>query len=182
MATRTEHDFPLATQEYLPADGIGSPDGDAGRVDHGVDDAAGAAGEDTGGMYLPQGALIAIIVVAAVFVIIGGESPSPPPPLRAIADMVLQVSTAVLFYVAKKREWKMREKFRQSARKVVNALTPRRSEFPKEVKEGPIRGGKRGIRLDDVPPTPRLRPEDVEKGLAVNISSKGGHKKKWGRQ
>lgn len=163
MATRTEHDFPLATQEYLPADGIGSPDGDAGRVDHGVDDAAGAAGEDTGGMYLPQGALIAIIVVAAVFVIIG-------------------VSTAVLFYVAKKREWKMREKFRQSARKVVNALTPRRSEFPKEVKEGPIRGGKRGIRLDDVPPTPRLRPEDVEKGLAVNISSKGGHKKKWGRQ
>ena len=92
------------------------------------------------------------------------------------------MSTAVLFYVAKKREWKMREKFRQSARKVVNALTPRRSEFPKEVKNSVPKGSKRGIRLDDVPPTPRLRPEDVEKGLAVEISSKGGHKKKWGRK
>jgi hypothetical protein len=41
-------------------------------------------------------------------------------------------------------------------------LTPRRSEFPKSVKES---GGR--SRLDDVPPTPRIRPEylDLEKGL-----------------
>jgi hypothetical protein len=41
-------------------------------------------------------------------------------------------------------------------------LTPRRSEFPKSVKQS----GRRS-RLDDVPPTPRIRPEylDLEKGL-----------------
>lgn len=110
-------------------------------------------------MYLPQGALIAIIVIAAVIALVG-------------------IGMAILFYVAKKREWKMREKLRQSARKVVNALTPRRSEFPKEVRNA--HRGRKGIRLDDVPPTPRLTPEDIEKGLSVNISSEG-RKKKWGR-
>lgn len=77
------------------------------------------------------------------------------------------VATSVLFYVAKKREWKIRETIRRSARKVVTALTPRRTEFPKPVKEsssgGPSRGGRR--KLNDVPPTPRLKPEDLEKGI-----------------
>jgi hypothetical protein len=43
---------------------------------------------------------------------------------------------------------------------VVTVLTPRRSEFPKSVKEG-------RSRLDDVPPTPRIKPEylDLEKGV-----------------
>ena len=72
------------------------------------------------------------------------------------------VASAVLFYLAKKREWKVRESIRRSARRVVTALTPRRSEFLKSVKDGP-RGG-RGVRIDDVPPTPRL-PKDLEKGL-----------------
>jgi hypothetical protein len=77
-------------------------------------------------------------------------------------DMTL-VSTAVLFYIAKKREWKIRETIRRSARKVVNALTPRRSEFPKSVKE--FGGDSRGrTRIDDTPPTPRIKPGDLEKG------------------
>jgi hypothetical protein len=44
-------------------------------------------------------------------------------------------------------------------------LTPRRSEFPKSVKESG--GGGRRTRFDDVPPTPRIKPEylDLEKGL-----------------
>lgn len=91
---------------------------------------------------------------------------------------------AVLFYLTKKKEWKLREKMRRSARKVVAALTPRRSEFPRSVKEGSGKGARGRMRLDDVPPTPRLRPEDVEKGLAVDIrrSPDGRSKatsKKW---
>lgn len=72
------------------------------------------------------------------------------------------VASSVLFFVAKKREWTVKETLRRSARKVVTALTPRRSEFPKSVKES---GGR--SRRDDVPPTPRIRPEylDLEKGL-----------------
>lgn len=76
------------------------------------------------------------------------------------------IGSSVLFYVAKKREWKIRETIRRSARKVVTALTPRRSEFPKHVKESRSRSDGR-VRLDDVPPTPRLRPEDLEKGLGT---------------
>jgi hypothetical protein len=78
----------------------------------------------------------------------------------------------VLFYFAKKREWTVRETLRRSAKKVVTALTPRRSEFPDSVKDSDssisLKSSKRSrARMDnDVPPTPRLRPEDVEKGLA----------------
>lgn len=79
------------------------------------------------------------------------------------------VAMAALFFIAKKREWTMKETLRRSARKVVTALTPRRTEFPSSVKES--MGGssrKRGARLpDDVPPTPRLRPEDLEKGMTL---------------
>lgn len=79
------------------------------------------------------------------------------------------VASAVLFYLAKKKEWKVRESIRRSARKVVTALTPRRSEFPRSVKEsGKTSRGR--VRLDDVPPTPRLKPEDIEKGLAFKPS------------
>lgn len=75
MATPTEHDFPLATHEFTPADGVGSPDGDAGTVDR--DSYTEAGSDDSGGMYLPQGALIAIIVVAAVIAVVGGTSRLP---------------------------------------------------------------------------------------------------------
>jgi hypothetical protein len=97
--------------------------------------------------------------------------------------IIMIVGMAILFYVAKKREWKIRESIRRSARKVVTALTPRRSEFPKSVKESSParpRSNKGRTRLDDVPPTPRLRPEDLEKGLAqAEVKRKDG---KWGRK
>lgn len=162
MASATEHEFPLATENYFPVDGVGDGD-DPGAANHGVDSDAGASGE-SGGMKISEEALIAIIVVVSVIAVLG-------------------VSMAILFYIAKKREWKMRQKLRQSARKVVNAITPRRTEFPKEVKDTMAKAG-RGRKLpDDVPPTPRLRPEDVEKGLAVSVKVEGGKpKKKWGRK
>ncbi|KAI1815919.1 hypothetical protein GGS20DRAFT_293916 [Poronia punctata] len=142
----------------LPGDPYGGSTG-------GVDDNAGAAGSSPGAVQLSHGALIAIIVVVAV-VVVGG------------------ISTAVLFFLAKKREWKVREKVRRSARKVVTALTPRRSEFPKSVKQSSGRSSRGRVRLDDVPPTPRLRPEDVEKGLAKpNVrQSPEGRATKWPRK
>jgi hypothetical protein len=108
---------------------------------------AGASGTSTGGLVLSGGALAAIIVVVVLVALVG-------------------IASMVLFWVAKKREWTVKETLRRSARKVVTALTPRRSEFPKSVKESSGRGGGRS-RLDDVPPTPRIKPEylDLEKGL-----------------
>ncbi|KAL2260962.1 hypothetical protein VTK26DRAFT_4899 [Humicola hyalothermophila] len=106
----------------------------------------GASGTSTGGVSLSQGALIAIIVVVVVVALVG-------------------IATSTLFYVAKKREWTVKETLRRSARKVVTVMTPRRSEFPKSVKESSSRGGRAGS--DDIPPTPRIKPEylDLEKGI-----------------
>ena len=57
----------------------------------------------------------------------------------------------------------MKETLRRSARKVVTALTPKRSEFPRSVKDSVGRGGRMN-KLDEVPPTPRV-PRDLEKGI-----------------
>ncbi|KAF3015884.1 hypothetical protein G7054_g6965 [Neopestalotiopsis clavispora] len=165
MATTTTAAFPLATEDPY----TGGQDASAGSANSGgaVDDAAGASGGTSGAVELSHGALVAIIVVVVV-VAIGG------------------IASAVLFYLAKKREWKVRESIRRSAKKVVTALTPRRSEFPRSVKESG-RTSRGRTRLDDVPPTPRLRPEDIEKGLAAKTSirqSPDSRKsaRKWGHK
>ncbi|KAI6091634.1 hypothetical protein F4821DRAFT_188909 [Hypoxylon rubiginosum] len=158
MATSTSDSFPLATDEPYNAGGDSGP----GSIssDGSIDDSAGASGSSPGVVQISHGAIVAIIVVVAVVCVLG-------------------ISTAVLFYLAKKREWKVRESIRRSARKVVTALTPRRSEFPKSVKESRGR-----VRLDDVPPTPKLRQEDIEKGLAQSSirQSPEGRSKKWTRK
>ncbi|KAI2628644.1 hypothetical protein GGR54DRAFT_354967 [Hypoxylon sp. NC1633] len=158
MATSTTDVFPLATDQPY-TEGDSGP----GSISSGgsIDDSAGASGSSPGAVQISHGAIVAIIVVVAVVCVLG-------------------ISTAVLFFVAKKREWKVREGIRRSARKVVAALTPRRSEFPKSVKDS-SRGH---VRLDEVPPTPKLRPEDVEKGLAQSSIRQGseGRSKKWARK
>ncbi|KXX83427.1 hypothetical protein MMYC01_200027 [Madurella mycetomatis] len=112
----------------------------------GFDD--GASGTAPGGLVLSEGAIIAIIVVVVVVALFG-------------------IASSLLFFFAKKREWTVKETIRRSARKVVTVLTPRRSEFPRSVKESSGgRGGGGRTRLDDVPPTPKISPEhlDLEKG------------------
>ncbi|TPX10247.1 uncharacterized protein E0L32_001444 [Thyridium curvatum] len=147
MATSTGT-FALATEApYTGPDGPGGVSSDGGN-------AAGASGSSPGAVEISRGAMAAIIVVVCVVGIIG-------------------ISTSILFYVAKKREWKVRETLRRSARKVVTALTPRRSEFPRSVKESGSGKSRRHVRLDDVPPTPRLKPEDLEKGLQQADKKRG---------
>jgi hypothetical protein len=137
--------FPLATETPFPNDD------DMNSVDDG---ASGPSSYD--GAHISTGALVAILVIVAVVAIIG-------------------ISTAILFFVAKKREWTVRETLRRSARRVVTALTPRsRSEFPRELKDD-----------HPVPPTPRIRPEDLEKGMAQAQAKKLSEAQKklraWGR-
>ncbi|KAK4166510.1 hypothetical protein QBC43DRAFT_206453 [Cladorrhinum sp. PSN259] len=139
MATQTAGHFPLATEVSTPGNDFEHDDGSS----------AGASGTSNG-ISISKGALIAIIVVVVVVAIAG-------------------ITSSVLFFVAKKREWTIKETIRRSARKVVTALTPRRSEFPRSVKES--RGGR--VKLDEVPPTPRIPQHiDLEKGLAAKAKKK----------
>ncbi|KAL2755615.1 hypothetical protein ACRALDRAFT_2027327 [Sodiomyces alcalophilus JCM 7366] len=153
MATPTEHEFPLATEEFFP---------DGGDANHGIDSEAGASGSSPGAVNLSKDAIIAIIVVVSVVAVLG-------------------IGMAVLFYVAKKREWKIRENIRKSARKVVIAMTPRRTEFPREVKESMTKAKRRhGKFSEDMPPTPRRGSDDLEKGIPAETRAK--KMKKWWRK
>ncbi|PTD05155.1 hypothetical protein FCULG_00002135, partial [Fusarium culmorum] len=117
--SQTTDAFPLASEVY----------NDAPSADSGTD--AGAAGDSSGNsVSISQGGMIAIVIVVVVVSLVG-------------------ISTAALFFIAKKREWTMRETLRKSARKVVTALTPRRTEFPSSVKDGPIPTHRNRTRIDD---------------------------------
>ncbi|CAN8098449.1 unnamed protein product [Discula destructiva] len=151
MASTTSSVFPLSTEAPCTTD-CGDSVGTANSAGT-VSGDAGASGSSSNSFALSTGGMIAIIIVVAV-VAIGG------------------IVFATLFYVAKKREWKIRETIRKSARKVVTALTPRRSEFPSSVKDGPVSSRSGRTRIDEVPPTPRLKPEDLEKGFPAKVNVK----------
>ncbi|KAM5346689.1 hypothetical protein ACJ41O_009694 [Fusarium nematophilum] len=155
MSTTVINDFPLASEKPYGDDSAPDLDGTE----------AGASGDSSGNsVSISQGGMIAIIVVVVVVSILG-------------------ISTAILFFVAKKREWKVKETIRRSARKVVTAFTPRRTEFPSSVKDSHSHSHSHRNRTridDDVPPTPRLRPEDLEKGLAQAKAKR--KEKKWARK
>jgi hypothetical protein len=166
--SQTQDAFPLASEVY----------NDAPSTDSGTE--AGAAGDSSSNsVSISQGGMIAIIVVVVVVSLIGSTC-CQKLCLVAYPDFNT-VSTAALFFIAKRREWTMRETIRKSARKVVTALTPRRTEFPSSVKDGPIPTHRNRTRIDDdVPPTPRIRPEDLEKGLAQAKAKR--KEKKWARK
>jgi len=122
--------------------GSGPSAGDAGSSagSSAGDSDAGASGSDSGSITLSKGGIIAIIVIV-VFVLVFG------------------IASSVLWYFAKKRSWEVRKTIRRSARRVATALTPRRSTFPKDA-----RMSTRGLtKIDEVPPTPKFRSNDVEK-------------------
>ncbi|KAM0248277.1 hypothetical protein ACHAQJ_009518 [Trichoderma viride] len=139
-----------ATSAYFPLATDNSWQGQSGSITPQDGTDAGAAGDSSANsITLSTGALVAIIVVVVAVILIG----------------------------TKKREWTIKETIRRSTKKVAIALTPRRSEFPRSVK-GSARSNRRGrTKLnDDIPPTPRLRPEDLEKGLAQSDSKSIGRK------
>ncbi|PMD54684.1 uncharacterized protein K444DRAFT_110889 [Hyaloscypha bicolor E] len=109
------------------------------------DSDAGASGSSSGGITLSRGAIIAIIVCAVSVCILGAVS-------------------SVLWYLAKKRSWEIRASIRKSARKVVTALTPRRSTFPKDIHSKRRSSRRLSTKLDDIPGSPKEGTPDVEKG------------------
>lgn len=182
MATATSDYFPLATETPYGGND-GSTAGTANSEGNGTpDNDAGASGSSTGHTFdISTGGLIAIVLVVVIVALLGSKSTTRLPPHKFRSLILHIVGSSTLFYIAKKREWKVREAIRKSAKKVVTALTPRRSEFPRSVKEGSVRSGRSGrsgrsrvavFRMEEVPPTPHLKPEDLEKGFAAKVDVK----------
>ncbi|KAL4984278.1 hypothetical protein BDW68DRAFT_20977 [Aspergillus falconensis] len=110
--------------------------------------AAGAAGKSGGG-GMSTGGMIALCVIVGVVVMIG-------------------FSSAALFYIAKKRQWDMREALRRSAKQVVRAVkTPLTPRFPRSQRPLAADGNRDG-RNREVPRIKRARkPTDVEKDAVI---------------
>ncbi|OAP55967.1 hypothetical protein AYL99_10119 [Fonsecaea erecta] len=143
---------------------------------------AGAAGPDTGSVNLSKGATIAIALVVSLVVVLGA-------------------AMTILFYLAKKRQWKIKESLRRSARKVGNVvkavttpITPKKMTFsPIEKRRRTEHALKRAN--DQLPPSKSTvtsekeaesgsrspstgSSRDLEKGLrggAVDVESKWGN-------
>ncbi|KAL4996725.1 hypothetical protein BDV10DRAFT_186818 [Aspergillus recurvatus] len=110
--------------------------------------AAGAAGKSGGG-GMSTGGMIALCVIVGVVVIIG-------------------FSSAALFYIAKKRQWAMREAIRRSAKQVVRAVkTPLTPRFPRS--QRPLAAdGNRDAANREAPKIKRARkPTDLEKDAVI---------------
>ncbi|KAH7336356.1 hypothetical protein BKA65DRAFT_553012 [Rhexocercosporidium sp. MPI-PUGE-AT-0058] len=144
--------------------GDGPSAGDAGSSPTSGDSAAGAAGADHGSIAISRGGIIAIIVMAVSVCVLGAVS-------------------AILFYLAKKRSWQVRESIRRSARRVATALTPRRSTFPKDVHSRSNRGL---TKIDEVPTPRRAKTADVEKAhprlMAFEMAEPQSKQSKWARK
>ncbi|RQM05992.1 hypothetical protein DH86_00002546 [Scytalidium sp. 3C] len=152
----------LATTAPLqPGSGPAPGDPSSSGGSPAVDSDAGASGPSSGGINMSRGGLIAMIVAIVCVVVIG-------------------VVSSVLWYLAKKRSWEIRASIRRSARRVATALTPRRSTFPKDIRKS------RGLeRIDELPPTPKIRHDDVEKGsskISQFEMSEPKKQSKWSRK
>ncbi|KAI9783621.1 MAG: hypothetical protein M1816_001212 [Peltula sp. TS41687] len=88
--------LPVATQDAGDAAADNTRSGEP-------DNAAGAAGPSSGAIDLSRGGMIAIILVA---VLVGGGG----------------IASAILFYIAKKRQWEIRKSIRKSARRLTSNL------------------------------------------------------------
>ncbi|KAF3053605.1 hypothetical protein E8E11_005025 [Didymella keratinophila] len=111
-------------------------------------DDAGAAGSSKGAFELSSGALVAIIVVA-VIVALGG------------------IASATLWWLAKKRQWDVRQSIRRASRRITGRSTVDASKNRQNRRTG--------IRLNSPPPGKNARPKqerDLEKALPM--SSKEG--------
>lgn len=114
-----------------------------GGEDNPVDPSdAGAAGAQKGGFTLSKGGLAAIIVVIGLVVVLG-------------------ISSAVLFWLAKKRQWDVRQSLRRASRRLTGRST---ADLPATKRQN----RRTGVRLNDPPMPRRNRPgqeKDIEKAL-----------------
>lgn len=97
---------------------------------------AGASGSSSGAFSLSKGALAAIITVVVV-VVVGG------------------IASVTLFYLAKKRQWDVRQSFRRASRRLTGR--PDVSKVNRQTR-------RTGVRMASPPPTAKNMLRDLEKG------------------
>lgn len=96
------------------------------------------------------------------------------------ANIALTVATAVLFYVAKKRQWEVRRTLKHASRRVTAKVRGKPAPRPAAAEERMSRR-KGAVRLQEEYKRERGIPTDVEKGgLSIEMREQGAKKEKRG--
>lgn len=146
---------PSAAPTLQPAEEpvTGLEEGGVGAESSGPDSNAGASGNDTGAITLSKGGIAAIIAVVVVVVVLGGQYLcSSTCRLRLQFLTFSTVISVVLYFVAKRRQWKVRESIRRASRRLTGRSGPTKSQ--RQSKRTPVRM--------DVPQSSKV--SDIEKG------------------
>jgi hypothetical protein len=98
----------------------------------GADSNAGAEGPDSGAISLSKGGIAAIIAVVVVVALLGGKRSRKHKCSRGSDADALPVGSVVLYIIAKRRQWKVRESIRRASRRITGrsdgAKTQRQSK------------------------------------------------------
>ena len=136
-----------------------------------VNTVGGASGTDSSSFHLSNGGLIAIIVVVAVVAVFGSKWPTlKTPRVHTTAPLTsLTVASIVLYVLAKKRQWNVRQSIKRASRRLTGRqdTSSRRSEAERRKRSGIVAGSKPGVKAADPPGHKRgvvVEVEDEEKG------------------
>ena len=92
-----------------------------------LDVESASSGSDKSAFSLSRGGMIAIIVVVVVVVVIGGKSSfCTRRRQRSASHASIAVLSIVLFVVAKRRQWKVRESIKRASRRLTGRAVPKR--------------------------------------------------------
>lgn len=153
-ASQTQPSFPTMSAQ----DGVGVPDGGVGST--ATPSMPGANGADQGAFSLSTGAIVGISVAIGVLVIAIGKTTLQ----SAFIERNLTISSIgvmwFLWYMAKKRQWNIRESIRRASRRMTGRKVPPKS--------APASKNRRGTVY--IKPTPSAkgysRTQDTERGLS----------------
>lgn len=154
----------------VPVDGRGTADEtsaiEPGGLGSSSSNEAGAAGKDTGAFSISKGGIAAIIAVVVVVAVFGSELHPSNAQSRVCSLICGAVASAVLFYLAKKRQWEVRKSISRFSRRLTGRTDAARANRQSR---------RTGVRMASPPGAARHnRERDLEKGKAsVAATDKG---------
>jgi hypothetical protein len=133
----------------------------------GIDTEGGASGSDAAAFRLSKGGLAAILIVVILVSLFGSKYDGPF--ASRLILMRHTVASIVLFIVAKRRQWTMRQTLTRASRRLTGRFT--QPKTPQTASAANRRSRRTGIRMGS-PPRPGVKavyPPGHKRGLVVDV-------------
>jgi hypothetical protein len=159
----SSHIYPEVTAAASTASTYYEP----GQSRGGVDTEEGASGSDAAAFRLSKGGLAAILIVVIMVSLFGSEYDDPYASRLILTHQT--VASIVLFIVAKRRQWTMRQTLTRASRRLTGRFT--QPKTPQTASTANRRSRRTGIRMGS-PPRPGVKavyPPGHKRGLVVDV-------------